>query len=98
MKKHKDVIADINNNWELISLEKLCGTRIKEIQGSLSKEFGDLTFTLTRILFEDGSWCRVEGEHDFPYLSGLKVEDAELESIYKTNPEYAPSEDEEESE
>lgn len=54
----------------LISLVKLLeGKKIKDIHGYLSQEFGDATFKISYVLFEDDSQIGVEGEHDFPYLT-----------------------------
>lgn len=96
MKTYKDVQSEVDNDGGWISLEKVVGKKIKEVQGYLSSEFGDPVFQLFRIYFEDGSSCFVEGEHDMPYLSGLDVSDEEIEAIYKSNPDYDPSEDEDE--
>lgn len=51
-----------------LSLEKITKVRIKDIHGYVSYGFGDPTFKLTRIIFEDGSELDVEGEHDMPYV------------------------------
>jgi hypothetical protein len=53
--------------WE-ISLRKLVGKPIADIWGMTADEFGEPSFKLTRVVFEDGTTLDVEGEHDFPYL------------------------------
>lgn len=82
MRKLKDVQAEIDNNINLISLEKLVKSKIKEVQGHLTTEFGEPTFQLFRIFFENGDSCFVEGEHDCPYLSaGPELDEEELEKL-----------------
>lgn len=99
MKTFKDVKADDKENSSLISLEKLTGKRITDLYGTLSKEFGDEPiFQIYRVCFSDGTSEFAEGEHDIAYLPNLPgVSDEELENIYKTDPDYTPSEDEEEA-
>lgn len=82
MRTTKDVQAEVDNDINLISLEKLAGVKIKEIQGHVVNEFGDPTFKLFRICFENGDSCFVEGEHEFPYLTEIKsINDEELEKM-----------------
>jgi hypothetical protein len=50
-----------------LSLSKIIGKSIKDIYGYISLEFGDPSFKLTRIVFDDDSALGVEGEHDHPY-------------------------------
>lgn len=52
-----------------ISLAKLVGRRIADVHGYVTDEFGQPNFKVTNIVFDDGTKVRVEGEHDFPYLS-----------------------------
>lgn len=64
-----DVRVD-ETKYANISLSKLMGKRIADIEGSLRNEFGDVSFKLTKVVFEDGTDLHCEGEHDFPYLTG----------------------------
>lgn len=50
------------------TLSSVIGKKVADVQGYMTREFGDPTFKLTRILFEDGSAVDVEGEHDMPYI------------------------------
>lgn len=63
----EQVKSDDDNFY--ISLTKLTGLKIKDIEGYFIKEWGDVTFKISRIRFEDDQTCYVEGEHDLPYLS-----------------------------
>jgi len=54
------------DSWYL-SLSKLTGKKIKDIGGYITNEFGEPTFKLCFIEFEDGSQLGCEGEHDMPY-------------------------------
>jgi len=102
MKSHNDVKAEFDSsggNW--INLEKLAGKKIKEVQGYISTEFDSESpcFQLFRIIFEDDSSSFCEGEHDIAYLPKIPgVSDKEILNVYKTNPDYDPSEDQEEDE
>ena len=51
-----------------IDLAKLVGKKITNISGYITTEFGDPTFQLSQIIFEDGTFLWAEGEHDLPYL------------------------------
>ncbi len=52
----------------LISYTKLTCKKIKDIEGYISEEYGEATFKICNITFEDGSQQGVEGEHDYPYI------------------------------
>lgn len=52
-----------------VSLSKLIGKPVKDVRGYLSNIGGGITFKLTEIEFDDGTFLSVEGEHDFPYLT-----------------------------
>ncbi len=81
----KDVQSD-ENEWA-ISLTKLTGLKIKDVEGYLSGEMGGTCFKLTFLIFEDGSEMGIEGEHDFPYLTTFKkwpipnMDDETLEAL-----------------
>ena len=84
--KYEDI--KVEGSTYLISLVKLIGKPIKDIQGYFTKEFGDVTFKVTDLVFEDGSEMGFEGEHDLPYLvsyaSGQTNFDYEtLERLYE---------------
>ena len=66
MVNYKDIQVE---NSIYISLSAWMGP-IKDVQGYISREFGDPVFKLIRIIFEDGTQIDVEGEHDCPYLCG----------------------------
>lgn len=66
MKNKADVLVD--DSEYLISLTKLTGLQIKDVQGYISNEFGEPVFKLSRIILENGQEFYCEGEHDFPYL------------------------------
>jgi len=52
-----------------ISLSKLTGLEIADVLGYVTNEFGEPSLKVCMIKFTDGSYCGVEGEHDFPYLT-----------------------------
>lgn len=55
------------NDSLTVSLVKLTGKKIKDIEGYISKE-GDAIFALHRVSFEDDTYIFFEGEHDLAYL------------------------------
>lgn len=67
MIKKEDVLVE-GSDW-LVSLTKITGKQIKDIQMYPSMEFGDVTFKLCWVIFEDGSALDIDGEHDFPYVT-----------------------------
>ena len=76
-----------------LSLKKLMGgKKIKDMHGYISNEFGEPTFLICQIEFEDGSTMGVEGEHDHPYLTDY---DDNLEAIIEKIAEEETEEDEE---
>lgn len=52
-----------------ISLAELAGAPVADIYGYIGAEFGQNNFKCTRVVFADGTWADIEGEHDFPYVS-----------------------------
>ena len=72
--KLKDVSVK-DGNWTQISLAKLTGQKIKDIQGYITNSDWDATFIVTRIVFENGNTLLMGGEHDMPFIDD---EDAEL--------------------
>jgi hypothetical protein len=53
---------------EWVSLSEMVGKRVVDIKGYISYEFGDPTFKMITIEYDDGSEDICEGEHDFPYV------------------------------
>lgn len=67
-----------------ISLAKLAGKAVVDLQGYISREFGDPTFKISKVIFADGTDSWVEGEHDHPYLGEIPgVDDEVLTAIAK---------------
>ena len=66
MKEIKKYLVDGSDY--LLSYSKMTGKKVRDIEGYVTDEFGDCTFKLCTIVFEDGSSQSVEGEHDLPYL------------------------------
>lgn len=54
-----------------MDLEVLTGSPVVRVVGYIVNEFGDPAFKVTRLITQDGQSFYVEGEHDFPYLTGL---------------------------
>lgn len=51
-----------------LKLSDVKGSKVVEVKGTVSHEFGDPVFQLFSIVFEDGSEVYVGGEHDHPYV------------------------------
>lgn len=68
MKKLAEVHAEGASLPFEISLAKLTGQPVIDIHGYITRNFGESTFQLTRVVFADGTQIQVEGEHDLPYL------------------------------
>jgi hypothetical protein len=91
--KLKDILATEDNGEWRISLSKLLGgKKIKDIRGILTSAFGDVTFQVTELVFEDGTDMEFEGEHDCPHLVDYassrqpNFDDKTLQGLYE---EYA---------
>lgn len=54
-----------------IDLERITDSPIVRIVGYVSREFGDPTFKMTRVITADGQSFHAEGEHDIAYLTDL---------------------------
>lgn len=52
-----------------ISLAEMMQRGVVDVYGWVSEEFGDLTFQMTRVVFDDGTAVGCEGEHDHPYVT-----------------------------
>jgi len=92
MKTYQDVKMD-GDNW--ISLVKLTGKKIVDIEGYVTKESYDPFFCMTNVILEDGTKIGCEGEHDLPYLDAYnlpEMRETVLENIYKTDPDHADDE------
>ena len=82
----------MTKDGDYISLVKVVGKKITDITGYITKEFGEPTFQLFAIEFEDGTDLWVEGEHDMPYVYeyGSKTPkgfNENIEEIWKTDPD-----------
>lgn len=66
MIKKEDVLVEGSDYF--ISLTKLTGKVIKDIEFYPSMEFGEVGLKLCWVTFEDGTQLFIEGEHDFPYV------------------------------
>ena len=55
--------------WEK-SIGDVLGKPVADVVGYVCAEYGPdtLVFKVTRIIFVDGTYEDVEGEHDFPYI------------------------------
>ena len=66
-------------------LSEVLGKKIKDIEVSISYEFGDPTIQLFKLILDDDSYAWCEGEHDMPYLvegsDGSLPSDEELEKL-----------------
>jgi hypothetical protein len=80
MKTLKEVRLE-EETFPNISLKKLCGSEIDDIEVCISQEFGDLTLKLYKIILKNGEEFYVEGEHDHPYLTNGNVSQEQLESL-----------------
>lgn len=85
---------DIKASGYKISLSKLIGKQIADIHGYLTREFGQVNFKVTHIVFTDGSEMGVEGEHDFPYVVDYgphnpqpNFDEDTLERLYHEDPD-----------
>lgn len=68
----------------LVSLSKLVGKPIKDIQGYISKEFGEPVFQVSRVILEDGTSIAFNGEHDIAYLEDYNhvISQEQLQALY----------------
>lgn len=64
---HLDDIKSDQYDW-CISLKKLIGKDVSDIEGYICREFGDVSLKIIKVVLSDGTRMDVEGEHDFPYL------------------------------
>lgn len=83
---HKDILVD--GYPYKVSLTKLIGKPIKDIQGVITNQLGGATFEMLYIIFEDDTRLMCEGEHDQPYLVEYgtdqpNFDDATLERLMK---------------
>ena len=88
MKKAKDFMWENSNI--LFSYAKLSGKKPIDVLGHI--DFDKLTFKVSGILFEDGSVQLVEGEYDFPYMTGESEESTKnIELIEKDESDIGSS-------
>lgn len=74
-----------------LSLNKLMGKNVVDIEGYVSTEFGEPTFKISQVIFDDGTSVWAEGEHDMPYLTC--VDEDILDEVRKTDPDYEEEEE-----
>lgn len=85
MKTLKDVQSDGDSgSYPTISLSKLMGISVVDVQGHITQEFGDPTFQMSRIVLSDGTTLWAEGEHDMPYLTDgtAKMDGEQMQALY----------------
>jgi|688.fasta_scaffold1988309_1 hypothetical protein len=51
-----------------VMLSQLAGKRVKDLRGYISCEFGEPTFKVWTVVYDDGTEDWLGGEHDFPYV------------------------------
>lgn len=67
--------------YPAISLNKLLNSKVVDIEGYVSTEFGDPTFKVCRLVLENGQVIFVEGEHDIAYIIDEDVEGLKQEQL-----------------
>lgn len=86
----KDVRPDDENAADYdYSLNKLLGKKVKDIYW-YPGVLGVWVCKLTKVIFEDDTYMWIEGEHDFPYLTGKhpNLDEEVMLALYKEeNPE-----------
>ena len=68
---YKDLLADTKEEkplYQNLSLVKLAGKKIKDIEVSISTEFDGPAIQIRKIIFDDDRFASVNGEHDIAYL------------------------------
>ena len=71
MKTLKNILSNREQVYPGISLNKLLSSKIKDVEGHVSTEFGDATFSVNRIILEDGTVIFLNGEHDIAYIEPM---------------------------
>lgn len=65
----KDYLYNEKQSSYELSLSKLVGKKIVDIVGYATDPFGGTPlFKINKIVFDDGTYVRLEGEHDVPYI------------------------------
>jgi len=79
---NKDDVRSDTNSY-CISLVKLIGKKIVDIDGYVTSEFGEPSFKVSWLKLEDGTEMSFEGEHDLPYLVelGTKQPNFDIETL-----------------
>jgi hypothetical protein len=67
--KLADVLVDKPESYRWLSLAKLAGKPIVDIECYVSGEFGGWTLQMRRVVFSDRATLDCEGEHDIAYLT-----------------------------
>lgn len=99
MKIKLEDVSVQDGDWTQISLAKLTGRHIKDIQGYISKEYDEPVFNISRIVLGNGKHLWVGGEHDMAFIEdddeSLNLDEDTLEELYRQeNPEEYEDEDE----
>lgn len=86
----KELLVE-GSRYEL-SLKRVLDQPIADVLGYVSNEFGEPTFKLTRLVLGNGVSIRVEGEHDFPYLTPYEdapagIQHTSLKALYAQSKE-----------
>lgn len=68
-------------------LSKILEKQIKEIHGYVSTEFGEPTFHMSSIEFEDGTLITCEGDREYAYLAYNEKLDKKCQEIHKEESE-----------
>lgn len=77
----KDVVFK-EGEKHFLSLVKLIGSPVKDIEITISEEFGSPCIQLFRVVLEDGRQAFVEAEHDIAYLGkNLGVSEEQLSAL-----------------
>jgi hypothetical protein len=53
---------------ESLKLSEIVGKKVVDVVGRVSTSYGDPTFKILAVKFDDGSYESCGGEHDFPYV------------------------------
>ncbi len=93
-KTQKEVRVDGHDFY--LSLMKMLpeGVIIQDIHGYVTNEFDEPSFKLCRMVLSNGKIIGVEGEHDYPYLTGIPgVSNEQMEAYSGDDDEDEDNED-----
>jgi len=66
-----------------VKLSDVVGKKVVDVVGHISNDFGEPTFQIFAVKFDDGTYESCGGEHDYPYVEYvvperfIKKDDAE---------------------